>query len=138
MLDKYAKHEIEDKVKKIAERLEISDILSKYQHEISGGQKQRAAVARALVKNPKILLCDEPTGALDSLSSINLMEHLYEINKNMGTTIITVTHDINVASYSNRVVFLKDGKIIEDVCLNGFDANDSYKYISNILLSNKN
>lgn len=88
----------------------IKDQLNKYPYEMSGGQRQRIATARALIKNPSLLLADEPTGALDSNASKELLSLLSHINETMNVTILMVTHDPVSASYSNRVVFLKDGK----------------------------
>lgn len=107
--------EIEKKVIDISKRIGIFDILNKYPYEISGGQKQRIAVARALIKNPSIVLADEPTGALDSTSAKKLLELLEEMNKEINSTILLVTHDPYSASYSNRVVFIKDGKIFNEI-----------------------
>ncbi len=92
----------------IAKSLEIGDILDKYPYEVSGGQKQRAAVARALITDPKILLCDEPTGALDSRASERLL-HIFEQIHQAGQTILMVTHSVKAASYASRVLFLRDG-----------------------------
>lgn len=102
--------EITVKVKALAKQLGIEDQLSKYPYEMSGGQRQRVATARALIKEPSLLLADEPTGALDSNASKDLLSLLSKINEEMNVTILMVTHDPTSASYSNRVVFLKDGK----------------------------
>ena len=101
--------EMERKLKPLAEQLGIADILSKYPYEVSGGQKQRAAAARALITDPQIVLADEPTGALDSRSSDNLLELFGEINKG-GQTILMVTHSVKAASHAGRVLFLRDGR----------------------------
>ena len=98
----------------IASSLAIDSLLKKYPYEVSGGQKQRAAVARALITNPSILLADEPTGALDSKSSTKLLEQLREINKT-GQTILMVTHSNVAASYANRVMFIKDGEVFHQI-----------------------
>lgn len=102
-------------VKKIAQVLDIEGILSNYPTEVSGGQKQRVAAARALVHNPKILLGDEPTGALDSKNAKNLLEALKELNEDYGTTILMVTHDPFSASYCQRILFIQDGKIYREL-----------------------
>ena len=102
--------EMERKLKPLAEQLGIEDILSKYPYEVSGGQKQRAAAARALITDPQIVLADEPTGALDSRSSDNLLELFGEINKG-GQTILMVTHSVKAASHAGRVLFLRDGRV---------------------------
>lgn len=103
--------EINPKVDKIAERLSISQILDKYPAEISGGQKQRVASARALVHQPSILYGDEPTGALDSKSATELLETMKSLNEKDQVSILMVTHDPYSASYAQRILFIKDGKI---------------------------
>ena len=107
--------EIDKKVVTIATKLGISDILKKFPYEVSGGQKQRCACARALINNPKIILADEPTGALDSKSSRMLLETLEQMNKELKATILMVTHDSLSASFCERVLFLKDGKIFNEI-----------------------
>ncbi|GAA3639153.1 ABC transporter ATP-binding protein [Lactobacillus hamsteri] len=107
--------EINDKVEAIADRLGIMQILDKYPAEISGGQKQRVASARALVHNPAILYGDEPTGALDSKSATELLETMAELNKNDKVSILMVTHDPYSASYAQRILFIKDGKIGKEI-----------------------
>lgn len=107
--------EIEHKVKKVAEDLDIQNILQKYPYQMSGGQKQRVASARAIITNPKLVLADEPTGALDSKSSRMLLERLDYLNQELGATILMVTHDAFTASYSSRVIFIKDGKIFNEI-----------------------
>ena len=98
----------------LAEKLGISEILDKYPYEISGGQKQRTAAARALITNPRILLADEPTGALDSRAADGLLKILGRINSE-GQTILMVTHDIFSASYCSRILFLRDGKLFNEL-----------------------
>lgn len=100
---------IEEKVKKISSVLGIDDILNKSPYEVSGGQKQRAAAARAIITEPELILADEPTGALDSKSSTELLEDLSELNRQNAATIVMVTHDAFSASYCNRIIFIKDG-----------------------------
>ena len=107
--------EIDKKVVTIATKLGISDILKKFPYEVSGGQKQRCACARALINNPKIILADEPTGALDSKSSRMLLEKMEQINTDLKAHIFMVTHDSFSASFCNRVLFLKDGKIFNEI-----------------------
>lgn len=102
------------KVDAIAEKLDIKPLLKKNPYEVSGGQKQRTAVARALITNPAILLADEPTGALDSKSSTNLLRQLRQINES-GQTILMVTHSNVAASYANRVMFIKDGEVFHQI-----------------------
>ncbi len=98
----------------LAQQLGISSLLAKYPYEVSGGQKQRAAVARALITNPRLVLADEPTGALDSRSSDELLELFRQINEN-GQTILLVTHSVKAASYAGRVLFIKDGRVFHQL-----------------------
>ena len=102
---------IEQQIKVVARKLDIEDILNKYPYEMSGGQKQRVASARAIVTNPKLVLADEPTGALDSKSSKMLLERLQRLRQDYQTTILMVTHDAFSASYASKVIFIKDGKV---------------------------
>lgn len=106
---------IEERVQEIAKKLEITDILSKYPYQISGGQKQRVASARAIITNPKLILADEPTGALDSKSARQLLESFEDLNEKLKATILMVTHDSFTASYANRILFIKDGKIFNEL-----------------------
>lgn len=110
-IQKVPARELDERVKKIAERLGITEILSKYPYQMSGGQKQRVACARAVVTNPKLILADEPTGALDSKTARLLLESLCALNKEMRATILMVTHDAFAASYASRIIFIKDGKV---------------------------
>ena len=109
------KERIESRIKDIAETLQISDILGKFPYEVSGGQKQRAACARALANKPKLILADEPTGALDSKSSTMLLRTLQVMNGELGATILMVTHDVFSACYCERILFLNDGKICAEL-----------------------
>ncbi|MDE5630470.1 MAG: ABC transporter ATP-binding protein [Bacilli bacterium] len=108
-------NEIEKRVKKIADNLNIHDVLHKYPYQMSGGQKQRVASARAIITNPKLILADEPTGALDSKSSKMLLERFNYLNDTMKATILMVTHDAFSASYASRVIFIKDGRIFNEI-----------------------
>lgn len=117
--------EIDKRVKTIAKRLNIDGILDKFPWEISGGQKQRVASARAIVTNPKIILADEPTGALDSKSSKALLESLNELNNDLNATILMVTHDAFTASYAKRILFIKDGKIFNEL-IRGNDTRKEF------------
>ena len=108
-------HGVREKVKNVAQRLHITDILEKFPYQISGGQKQRAACARAMVAGQSLLLADEPTGALDSKASKNLLEIMEQMNGEMGATILMVTHDAYSASYARRVLFLKDGRLFNEL-----------------------
>ena len=114
---------IEEKVKKVAHELDIENVLNKYPYQMSGGQKQRVASARAIITNPKLVLADEPTGALDSKSSKMLLDKFNYLNDELKTTILMVTHDAFTASYASRVVFIKDGKLFNEI----YRGNDSRK-----------
>ena len=113
--------EIEPRVEEIAKSLNIADILDKYPYQVSGGQKQRCACARAIINHPKLILADEPTGALDSHSSQMLLSTMQSMNENLGATIVMVTHDAFSASYANRILFLRDGVIFTEI-LKGSDT----------------
>lgn len=112
---------IDGLVQKIAVKLNITDILEKYPYQISGGQKQRCACARAIINKPKLILADEPTGALDSHSSQMLLSTIQSINTELGATILMVTHDAFSASYASRILFLRDGEIFTEI-LKGNDT----------------
>lgn len=121
-----------EKLKPLAEKLSIANILEKYPYEVSGGQKQRAAVCRALITEPDIILADEPTGALDSKASGKLLRLFGEVNKE-GQTILMVTHSIQAASHAGRVLFIKDGCVFHQI-YKGDQSNDAmYKMISDAL-----
>ena len=113
--------EIEPRVEEIAKSLNIADILDKYPYQVSGGQKQRCACARAIINHPKLILADEPTGALDSHLSQMLLSTMQSMNENLGATILMVTHDAFSASYANRILFLRDGVIFTEI-LKGSDT----------------
>lgn len=106
---------IETKVRKVSRILGIEDILKKYPYEISGGQKQRIACARAVITDPSLILADEPTGALDSKSASMLLDNFRRMNEEMGATILMVTHDAFTASHCKRILFIKDGKIFNQI-----------------------
>lgn len=110
-----APSKIEELIKKVAKQLDITNVLEKYPYQMSGGQKQRVASARAIITEPKLILADEPTGALDSRSSKMLLEQFQELNKQLDATILMVTHDAFTASYASRVIFIKDGKIFNEI-----------------------
>ena len=116
----------------IAKRLHISDLLKKYPYEISGGQKQRAAVARALITQPQILLADEPTGALDSKATDSLLQLFEEVNL-MGQTILIVTHSVKAASHAGRVLFIKDGQVFHQLYRGGDSCEQFYTRIADSL-----
>jgi len=107
--------EAEDRVLNVADKLEITDVLHKYPYQMSGGQRQRTAAARAIITNPALILADEPTGALDSKSARMLLESLDNLNKTMNATILMVTHDAFTASYCSRILFIKDGRIFNEL-----------------------
>lgn len=117
--------EIDKRVRLVAEALNISNELNKYPYEMSGGQKQRVASARAIVTNPSLVLADEPTGALDSKAATMLLESLEDLNKNLKATIMMVTHDAFTASYANRILFIKDGKIFNEL-IKGTDSRKEF------------
>ena len=106
---------VQNQVREVAGKLGITDILLKFPYQVSGGQKQRTAVARAMVAGQSLLLADEPTGALDSKASKNLLEIMTAMNRDMGATILMVTHDAYSASYAKRVLFLKDGRVFNEL-----------------------
>lgn len=106
---------VQNRVREVAGKLGITDILTKFPYQVSGGQKQRAACARAMVAGQSLLLADEPTGALDSRASKNLLEIMTVMNRDMGATILMVTHDAYSASYAKRVLFLKDGRVFNEL-----------------------
>ncbi len=114
---------IEEKIKKVAKDLDITNVLNKYPYNMSGGQKQRVASARAIITDPKLILADEPTGALDSKSSKMLLERFNYLNQEINATILMVTHDAFSASYASRVIFIKDGHIFDEL----HKGNDSRK-----------
>ena len=107
--------EIAKRIDKVAKELDIKDVLKKYPYQMSGGQKQRVASARAIITNPKLVLADEPTGALDSKSAKMLLERFTYLNKELAATILMVTHDAFTASYATRVIFIKDGKLFNEI-----------------------
>ena len=116
----------------IAAKLGIKDILQKYPYEVSGGQKQRAAVARALITNPQLILADEPTGALDSKATDQLLRLFEQIN-NDGQTILMVTHSTKAASHAKRVMFIKDGEVFHQIYRGEMNEEDMYAKISDTL-----
>lgn len=124
--------EMEKRLDPIARRLDIAEILEKYPYEVSGGQKQRAAVARALITEPRIVLADEPTGALDSKSTDGLLQVFEQINA-MGQTILMVTHSTRAASHAGRVLFIKDGMVFHQLYRGALRSEDMYQKISDTL-----
>ena len=127
------KTKIDDRVKEIAKKLEIESILNKFPYEVSGGQKQRCACARALINKPKLILADEPTGALDSKSARMLLETMEQMNENLKATILMVTHDAFSASFCTRILFLKDGKIFNEIIKGSKDRKEFFNEILDVL-----
>ena len=124
--------EMHERLMPIAERLGISSLLKKYPFEVSGGQKQRAAAARALITNPKLILADEPTGALDSKASDELLTLFTEINRT-GQTIVMVTHSVKAASTAGRVLFIRDGEVFHQIYRGNDTDEQFYQKISDTL-----
>lgn len=106
-------------VRKYAAQFEIESLLGKKPHKLSGGEKQRVAICRALINDPDLILADEPTGNLDSKSGQIVIDSLTKINRENGKTIVMVTHDPQMASYCSRIILLKDGEILDNLCNNG-------------------
>lgn len=124
--------EMESRLMPIAKRLGIEELLEKYPYEVSGGQKQRAAVARALITQPKIILADEPTGALDSKATTHLLHLFGEINQT-GQTILMVTHSTKAASHASRVLFIRDGMVFHELYRGQMSKEEMYQKISDTL-----
>lgn len=124
--------EMETRIKPIAQKLGITELLKKYPYEISGGQKQRVAVARALITNPKLILADEPTGALDSKATDELLSLFGDINFD-GQTIFMVTHSVKAASHAGRVLFIKDGEVFHQIYKGNKTNEQLYQMISDTL-----
>ena len=124
--------EMARRLKPVAVELGITDILRKYPYEVSGGQKQRAAVARALITNPKLILADEPTGALDSKSTDELLRLFSQVNRG-GQTILMVTHSVKAASHASRVLFIKDGEVFHQIYRGQCSDQELYQKISDTL-----
>lgn len=114
-IQKVPERQLRTRVEEAARQLDIADVLGKYPYQMSGGQKQRVAAARAIVTGPKLVLADEPTGALDSRSSKLLLERFQWLNRERGATILMVTHDSFTASYASRVLFIKDGTLFHEI-----------------------
>lgn len=130
-LQKLPPKKIENMVRSLAERFGIASQLNKYPNELSGGQRQRASAARAIVKQPSILFADEPTGALDSSSATELLNALQEANQELHTTILMVTHDAYAASFANRILIFKDGRIIKELTKATENRRNFYEAITN-------
>jgi len=125
--------EITERVNKVSKELSITNILQHFPYQMSGGQKQRVASARAIVTNPKLVLADEPTGALDSKSSKMLLEQFEKLNQNLHATILMVTHDAFAASYASRVIFIKDGKFFNEIRKGNQDRKAFFSQIIDVI-----
>lgn len=134
-INKYPKNKIDEKVYEISKQLNISDLLTKYPYQVSGGQKQRTACARALVTNPTLILADEPTGALDSKSAQMLIQIISNLNKDLNATIMMVTHDSFTASYCDRILFLKDGAIFTELVKGNLTRKQFFNQILDVVAS---
>ena len=132
-INKVPELQIAGKVQEMAQSLNITDILDKYPYQVSGGQKQRCACARAIINNPKLILADEPTGALDSHSSQMLLGTMQSINEQLGATILMVTHDAFSASYAGRILFLRDGKIFTEILKGGNSRKEFFERILDVI-----
>ncbi|NBJ99512.1 ABC transporter ATP-binding protein [bacterium 1xD8-48] len=132
-INKVPAREVEPRILDIAAKLNISDILDKYPYQVSGGQRQRCACARAIVGDPKLLLADEPTGSLDSHSAQMLLATIQSINEQLGATILMVTHDAFTASYANRILFLQDGEILTELRKGSDDRGGFFHKILDVL-----
>lgn len=124
--------EIRKRVKEVASEMEIGDLLDKYPNECSGGEQQRAAVCRAVINNPNIIMADEPTGNLDSVNSIGVLKKLQDLNKNKKVTIVMVTHDPMIASFTHRILYIKDGSIETVLERNNDSQREYYKKINEL------
>ena len=132
-IQKKSAGEIDTAVRNVAEQLGITEVLQKYPYQMSGGQKQRVASARAIVTNPKLVLADEPTGALDSKSAKMLLERFNYLNHENDATIIIVTHDSFTASYASRVIFIKDGRIFNEISRGADSRKQFFDKIINVV-----
>lgn len=132
VLSRHSPKEMKERLEPIARQLGITSILKKYPYEVSGGQKQRAAVARALISKPRLILADEPTGALDSRATDELLDLFSRINR-IGQTILMVTHSIHAASHAGRVLFIKDGEVFHQIYRGSCTESELYQKISDTL-----
>ena len=129
----YPPEQVQSRVHTVAKQLGIDYVLSKFPYQVSGGEKQRCACARAMVFGQSLILADEPTGALDSKSSKNLLEHMVIINKSVGSTILMVTHDPLCASYGDRILFLKDGRLFNEIYKGDRERKEFYQEILDVI-----
>lgn len=125
--------EIEQRVRKVATQLSIGHVLDKFPYQMSGGEKQRTASARAIITNPSLILADEPTGALDSKSARMLLDSLVRMNDGLGATILMVTHDAFTASYAKRILFIKDGEIFSELVRGGDSRKEFFERILQVV-----
>ena len=125
--------EIEQRVRKVAAQLSIGHVLDKFPYQMSGGEKQRTASARAIITNPSLILADEPTGALDSKSARMLLDSLVRMNDGLGATILMVTHDAFTASYAKRILFIKDGEIFSELVRGGDSRKEFFERILQVV-----
>ena len=132
-IQKRSAKDIDKAVKTVAEQLGITDVLNKYPYQMSGGQKQRVASARAIITKPKIILADEPTGALDSKSAKLLLERFNYLNREQDAAIMMVTHDSFTASYASRVIFIKDGKVFNEINRGGDSRKQFFDKIIDVV-----
>lgn len=126
-------NEIEQRVRKVAAQLSIGHVLDKFPYQMSGGEKQRTASARAIITNPSLILADEPTGALDSKSARMLLDSLVRMNDGLGATILMVTHDAFTASYAKRILFIKDGEIFSELVRGGDSRKEFFERILQVV-----
>ena len=132
-INKEKPKKIEERIMRVAKELEIEDVLNKYPYQMSGGQKQRVAAARAIITNPKLVLADEPTGALDSKSARMLLEKIESLNGDLKATILMVTHDAFTASYADRIIFMIDGKIFNEISKGNKSRKEFFENIIEIV-----
>lgn len=132
-IQNFAAPEISEKVQRVAKELGITDVLNRYPYQMSGGQKQRVASARAIITDPELVLADEPTGALDSKSSKKLLEQFESLNQKFKTSILMVTHDAFAASYASRVIFIKDGKVFNELRKGDDSRKDFFDAIIDVI-----
>ena len=124
---------LDELIKEVSKYLNITHVLDKFPYQMSGGEKQRVASARAIITNPSLILADEPTGALDSKSAKMLLERLEYLNKEKKSTILMVTHDAYTASYSSRVIFIKDGRIFNEIEKGNLDRKEFFDKIIDVV-----
>lgn len=133
-INEYDSINIDNQITKLAKKLGIEHALEKFPYEVSGGEKQRCACARAIITNPKLILADEPTGALDSNASKKLLEMMKDVNREFATSILMVTHDASAASYCDRVIFIKDGFIFDELVKKQEDRKVFYEKIVSTMI----